>query len=62
MPADALAIVSQPGAHDTNRRILAWAILMSARGQSVRQLTLRRLARAPHRLAACGHQFERAAQ
>jgi hypothetical protein len=53
----ARAIVTDPGSADVNARILAWAALKSARGQTVRQLRLRALAHAPQRLAACGHRL-----
>lgn len=59
---EARAIVANPGAGDLNTRILAWAALKSARGQTVSQLTLRRLAVAPMRIAARGHALGEAAR
>lgn len=54
--ADALRVAARPELHDCHpeRRLIAWAILKTARGQSIRQLRLRAMAGPPLHLAARG--------
>lgn len=52
----ALRVAARPDLHDCHpeRRLIAWAILKTARGQSIRQHRLRAMAGRPRRLEAPG--------